>query len=85
MPIMTHHAERGRPLTGAQVAGQAAVDAPEIPVDGGRVACPLLGEVELDRCLECDHLIRIDWAGGGTAHGVVCVYRGEDFGDNLAW
>ena len=85
MALMTHHAERGRPLTGSQVAGEAAADAPEIPVEGGQVACPLLGEVELARCLECDHLIRIEWAGGSMAHGVVCVDRGEDFGDSLAW
>jgi len=56
-----------------------------IPLEAGRVACPLLGVVELDRCLECDQLIRIDSAAGTTAPAVVCADRGKDFGDNLAW
>jgi hypothetical protein len=56
-----------------------------IPIGAGRVECPLLGEVPLDRCQECDHLIRIDDTQGSTARHVVCIDRGRDDGDNLAW
>jgi len=61
------------------------IDMRRIPIVAGRVECPLLGEVPLDRCRECDHLIRIDCTRRSTAHGVVCVDRGWDDGDNLAW
>lgn len=54
-----------------------------LPVQGGRVACPLLGEVELERCVECDQLIRVEWAAGTTAHGVLCGWSGD--ADNLSW
>jgi hypothetical protein len=38
-------------------------------VHAGRVACPLLGEVDIERCLECSRLVRIE-GGGGLS--VVC-------------
>jgi len=56
-----------------------------IPIKAGRVECPLLGVVPIDRCQECDHLIRIDYTQASTAHRVVCIDRGRDDGDNLAW
>ena len=60
-------------------------DERQIPVQAGRVACPLLGEVPVDRCRECDHLIQFEDAAGATAPTVTCIDRGRDYGDNLAW
>jgi len=58
-----------------------------LPVVDNRVACPLLGGVELERCLECDHLIRLesDMPGSSTARHVICLHRGSDFGDDIPW
>jgi hypothetical protein len=61
------------------------IDMRRIPIEAGRVVCPLLGEAPLDRCRECAHLIRIDYTRASTAHRVVCIDRGWDDGDNLAW
>ena len=74
-----------RAQAGDEAAGGTAPDERWIPIRAGRVACPLLGEVQVDRCRECDHLIRIDSATGATVHAVICVDRGKDDGDNLAW
>lgn len=29
-------------------------------VEGGRVACPRLGDVDFERCLECPYLVRFE-------------------------
>lgn len=57
-----------------------------IPVMNDWVACPQLGEVELERCLECCHLIRLEppAPGSSTPRQVICLDRGPDFGDELA-
>ena len=68
-----------------EAVGGKEAEVRQIPIRAGRVACPLLGEVDLDRCRECDHLIGIDSAAGTTAHAVTCADRGRDYGDNLAW
>ena len=70
---------------GVEAAGAPDPDVRQIPIRAGRVACPVLGEVDLDRCRECDHLVRVDSAAGTTAHAVVCIDLGKDYGDNLAW
>jgi len=68
-----------------EAAGGTDPDERQIPVRAGRVACPLLGEVPVDRCRECDHLIQFENAAGTTAPTVTCIDRGRDYGDNLAW
>ncbi len=40
-----------------------------LPADDGRVACPRLGEVDLERCLECSWLLRFQ---AGEHDVVVC-------------
>jgi len=40
-----------------------------IPAEDGRVACPRLGEVGLERCLECSWLLRFQ---AGEHDVVVC-------------
>ena len=74
-----------RAQAGDEAAGGTAPDERRIPIRAGRVVCPLLGEVDVDRCRECDHLIRVDSAAGTTGRTVVCIDRGKDYGDNLAW
>ena len=74
-----------RVQAGDEAVGGTDPDERQIPVLAGRVACPLLGDVQLDRCRECDHLIEIDSGAGTTPHAVICVDRGRDYGDNLAW
>jgi nucleotide-binding universal stress UspA family protein len=70
---------------GVGLAGGADADVRQIPIRADRVACPLLGDVDLDRCRECDHLIRVESAAGTAERTVVCIDRGKDYGDNLAW
>jgi nucleotide-binding universal stress UspA family protein len=68
------------------VSQQEAVER-MIPVMNDRVACRLLGEVELDRCLECGHLIRLEpgLPGSSTPRQVICLDRGPSLGDDLSW
>jgi hypothetical protein len=42
------------------------------PVHAGRVLCPLLGAVDIERCLECSRLVRLE---GSTRLDVVCSLR----------
>jgi hypothetical protein len=40
-----------------------------LPVHAGRVTCPLLGEVDIERCLECARMVRLE---GRRQLNVVC-------------
>lgn len=75
----------GRVQERVEVAGGTDANIRQIPMEAGRVQCPLLGDVQLERCLECDHLLRVDPARESTAGCVVCVDRGQDSGEHLAW
>lgn len=57
-------------LSGARVneAGER-----RIPLEGNRVACQLMGTVELDRCRECVYLLRLELAGTPATGHVVCA------------
>lgn len=50
------------------VDGSAQLEV-RLPAKDGRVACPRLGEVGLERCLECPWLLRIQ---AGEHDVVVC-------------
>ena len=80
-PLQRH---RFRPQEEVETS-RTEVNARRIPIEAGRVACPLLGVVPLDRCLECDRLIRVESTQRPTACRVVCVDRGQDYGEAFSW
>jgi hypothetical protein len=59
----------------------------QIRVIDGRVDCPRVGTVVLDRCRECAYLLRMEdeiLAGASETH-VVCSAATADFGLESAW
>ena len=40
------------------------------PVSANRVLCPVLGDIDFERCLECSYLVRLE---GRRRHIVVCA------------
>jgi hypothetical protein len=57
------------------------------PVSADRVTCSRLGPVGLDRCRECDYLLRLERAGASdsaTAY-VVCRDRDLESEVDFAW
>lgn len=79
--------ETAKGVASAPSVSQQEAGEQTIPVMNDRVACRLLGEVELDRCLECGHLIRLEPGppGSSTARQVICLDRGPSLGDDLSW
>jgi nucleotide-binding universal stress UspA family protein len=79
--------ETGRGIASAPSVSPQEAGEQRIPVMNDRVACRLLGEVELNRCLECGHLIRLEpgLPGSSTPRQVICLDRGPSLGEDLSW
>jgi len=44
-----------------------------VQVDGNRVACWRIGTVDLDRCRECQYLLRLEEIAGRIHHDTWCA------------
>jgi hypothetical protein len=54
-------------------------------VIGDRVACWRIGSVDLDRCRECVHLLRLEVASTPASGDVVCGDSGPEAEIAFAW
>lgn len=87
-----------RARSGSPSAGEPAASRPAwpaiaedaqhtVPIVDDRVACRLLGDVALERCRECDHLIRLEFSASGLSapSHVICGDTGSALEADLSW
>lgn len=87
-----------RVRSGSPSAGEPAVSRPAwpaivedaqrtVPIVDDRVACRLLGDVALQRCRECDHLVRLEFSASGLSapSHVICRDAGSALESDLSW
>ena len=56
-----------------------------VPVVDGRASCWRIGSVDLDRCLECVYLLRMEDGPEPTSLHVVCTDADLQAEADLAW
>ena len=87
-----------RARSGSPSAGEPAASRPAwsaivedaqrtVPIVDDRVACRLLGEVTLQRCRECDHLVGLEFSASGLSapSHVICRDTGSAIEADLSW
>jgi hypothetical protein len=60
-------------------------DERRVPLIGGRVECWRVGLVDVDRCMECDYLLRLEIAGAPPSGSVICAGTHPESEIDFGW